>query len=199
MRSLRRAAACCDPVVDLPGFSRPPAKIPVYTLLSEYLDARLPEDEFPWDLRNELVIEMSWEILPHPVTYTSMRIGRETSLYFEWNENQNEGPCLITVATGMTPSLAHKAFLRALFASNGSAFHAALLGELPSGLVSCLPRTALVASFLAAADAAAGSGRPGFWDELLSIAVPAGVQTLNITTKTGRRRAIQAYLDAVLS
>lgn len=130
-------------------------------------------EEYPWPLRSKELITMVWDgfgrvrrrsqpcssIVRH--NFTSSLTDSEDDFLF-----------LLAVVRTTAPQDAHKRFLREIFRSNGSTFHAEFSRESANGSPSTFSRAFLAECFVAAAEVAVKKGytsRDDFWEEVRSI------------------------------
>jgi hypothetical protein len=161
-------------------------------------------EEFPWGLPSDELISMAWDgLLSSVMTFTSIQLDLETSLYFEFNDGEEFGPHFLAVANGLSAGLAQVAFLNELFRSNGATFNTGVFGSPPVEITSCFPVAELVEPFLAVADRAIEYGCDDFWEEVIQLGSrqPEGYTSLefDVSTELGRRKDIEAYLASVYS
>jgi hypothetical protein len=205
LESLEAAIACCDAVPHLPGLRRPPARIPIPSLFSDFnhTDAETFDfvvGGFPWGLPSADLIQMVWYSIPaSSVSFSALQIGPRT-LFFELNDNDDDCPHFLAVADGISIDLAEETFMRELFGSNGETFSTPLFGgSPPNEVASRFPRPILAECFLAAADKAVEYG--DFWEELCEIVAKRSRDgngpPLDASTKAGRSKAIEAYFSAI--
>ncbi len=210
LRSLQAAIASCDAVPELPHFRRPPAKIPIHDLFSDFNDESDPEifdvliDGFPWGLSSNELISMVWYSICTSISmrFATIQLGQETTLFFEFNDSEADHLHFVATVTGLSAELAHESFLGELFRSNGATFNTGVFGSPPNEITSILPRSKLVEPFLAAADCAVENGCGDFWEEVLQLSSrrpqdPSGIE-IDVFTQNGRRKAVEAYLASLL-
>ena len=132
---------------------------------------------------------------------------RSKDLALETNDNEEYRLHFLAIATGISPRLAHEAFLKELFRSNGETFNTGVLQSPPNEITSLFPSSQLVEPFLAVADSAieAFGNDDDFWNDVLEIASNASRATdrgskepPDVSTKRGQRKAIEEYLETLL-
>lgn len=210
LQSLHSATAYCDAIPDLPHLRRPPARTPARALFSDFNDGSDSEifdtvvDGFPWGLPSDELIRMAWDgwCISNSMSFAAIQLDHDTSLYFEFNDSEADQLHFLALSAGVSPDLAHDAFLTELFRSNGQTFNTGLFGSPPSEVTSRFPCSTLAEKFLVGADRAVEYGCNDFWEEVLQTIMrssrPSTGIDVDISTQFGRRKAIEAYLKVVL-
>lgn len=209
LQSLQAAITCCDKSHFSEFFSVPPAKIPIHSLFSDFNDESDPAifdvvvDGFPWGLPEVQVIEMVWDgfLTSSRMSFAALQIDQETSLYFQFDDSEEDQPHFLAFARGVSPEVAHLAFLEELISSNGSAFDTVIFGSPPNEISSMFSVSKLVDPLLSVVDDAIENGCTDFWEEILTIISrnPATSDlVLDVSTKRGQRKTMRAYLKAVM-
>jgi hypothetical protein len=203
LQSLQVAIACCDPIPELSHFFRPPMKIATRKLFSDFnaeSDAEVYDfvvDGFPWGLRSKKLIGMVWDSLPAScVSFSAIQLDQYTSLYFEFNDDDEDHVHLLAVAQGLSTDRAHEIFLRELFRSNGGTFNTGVWASPPTEVTSKSPKSVLVENFLLGASRAMESGSDDFWGEVLQII--GWDSDIDIVSETGRQKVMEAYIETVV-
>jgi hypothetical protein len=213
LQSFQVAITVCDAIPKLPHFKRPPAKISTHRLFSDFIEESNSEvfdivvDGFPWELQSHELISMVWYSWPaSSISFAAINLDPKTSLYFEFNDTEENHLHFLAVAEELSIDLADEIFVRELFMSNGETFHTGVLTSPPNEMVSHFSRSTLVEFFLAIADRAIDYGGTDFWEEVLNIidrrsrlGFHSAKNHLNVSSPSARRRTIERYLACLLS
>ena len=150
---------------------------------------------------------MVWDgFVASSMSFSALQLDRQTWLYFELTDSEDDFLYLLAVVRTTAPQDAHKRFLREIFRSNGSTFHAEFLVSPPTEVASTFSRALLAECFVAAAEVAVKKGytsRDDFREEVRSIVTQPepdcrALSQADLRTNSGRVLLMNLYLAIVM-
>jgi hypothetical protein len=163
--------------------------------------------EYPWALRTKELIAMVWDgFVASSMSFSALQLDRQTWLYFELTDSEDDFLYLLAVVRTAGPQDAHKRFLREIFRSNGRTFNAEFLVSPPTEVASTFSSALLAECFVAAADVAVKKGytsRDDFWEEVRSVVTQhepdcRALSQADLRTNSGRVLLMKSYLAIVM-